>query len=171
MSGQSSVMYTRGWNWRDAAVRADVGIHVNWPVMFSNPAWWADDPKDDQKNKIYDDRVKEIRNFFADAKAYAASAKTTRVQQLEATRGLFTGDKKLFIHVNGAREIASAVLWAKELGVQAVIVGGRDAADVSELLKKYEVPVILSNLHALPHQRYSPLMSRSARRLDYMRQE
>ncbi|MGB3618273.1 MAG: amidohydrolase, partial [Catalinimonas sp.] len=31
LAGTSSLMHLDGWNWEDAAVRADDGIHVYWP--------------------------------------------------------------------------------------------------------------------------------------------
>ena len=34
ISGQSSVMYLKGDNWEDAQLRADDGLHINWPSSF-----------------------------------------------------------------------------------------------------------------------------------------
>ena len=31
ISGSSSVMFLDGWNWEDAQLRSDDGIHLNWP--------------------------------------------------------------------------------------------------------------------------------------------
>ena len=33
LSGQSSIVQLDAWNWQDAAVRADDGLHLNWPQM------------------------------------------------------------------------------------------------------------------------------------------
>jgi imidazolonepropionase-like amidohydrolase len=157
VSGRSSVMYTQGWNWQDAVVKEEDGVHVRWPVMHANHAWWASDPANHEKNNIYDNQTREIMDFFADAKAYAASDKKTRVLQLEAVAAIFTGKQRLYIHANAPREIASAVLWATGIGAQPVIVGGRGAEEVSSLLKQHDVPVILGNLQSLPDHRYSPV--------------
>ena len=35
ISGSSSVMQMDAWNWEDAQVKADDGIHLNWPSYFS----------------------------------------------------------------------------------------------------------------------------------------
>jgi len=34
ISGQSSVMHLDGWNWEDAALKTDDGIHLNWPSSY-----------------------------------------------------------------------------------------------------------------------------------------
>ena len=42
VSGQSSIMYLAGDNWEDAALKADDGIHINWPNSYYNTGWWAE---------------------------------------------------------------------------------------------------------------------------------
>jgi hypothetical protein len=31
----SSILATDGWNWEDAVIRADDGVHVNFPKQFN----------------------------------------------------------------------------------------------------------------------------------------
>ncbi len=40
ISGSSSVMQLDAWNWEDALVKADEGIHLNWPNPYSRGRWW-----------------------------------------------------------------------------------------------------------------------------------
>ena len=42
VSGQSSIMYLDGNNWEDAAIKADDGIHINWPNSYYSTGWWAE---------------------------------------------------------------------------------------------------------------------------------
>ena len=42
ISGQSSVMHLAGWNWEDAALRIDDGIHLNWPSSYYQSGWWSE---------------------------------------------------------------------------------------------------------------------------------
>ena len=35
ISGTSSVVQYDAWNWEDAAIKTDDGIHMNWPSSFS----------------------------------------------------------------------------------------------------------------------------------------
>ena len=52
VSGQSSIMFLDGENWEDAALKADDGIHVNWPNSYYNTGWWAE-PGETKENKKY----------------------------------------------------------------------------------------------------------------------
>lgn len=148
MTGQSSVVQLDAWNWEDAAVRTDIGIHLNWPRMFvyrSNP-----EQEENQRNRM----VKELTaldQLFADAKAYAASPRPAEENvKLEAMRGLFDGSKKLFVHCDYVKEIEAAVAFSKRYGLKMVLVGGADAWRVTDLLRKEQIPVILGRTHALP---------------------
>ena len=45
-------MFLDGWNWEDAQLRADDGIHLNWPSAYYTSGWWAQ-PGSTSKNKEY----------------------------------------------------------------------------------------------------------------------
>jgi len=40
ISGTSSIVQFDAWNWEDATVKADDGIHLNWPNSFRRGRWW-----------------------------------------------------------------------------------------------------------------------------------
>ena len=40
VSGTSSIMALDGWNYEDAAVRKDDGVHVNFPQTMQKNGWW-----------------------------------------------------------------------------------------------------------------------------------
>ena len=63
ISGQSSVMYLKGDNWEDAQLRADDGLHINWPSSFYSTGWWAE-PGEIKKNDNYSKKVEEIDEVF-----------------------------------------------------------------------------------------------------------
>ncbi len=58
----------------------------------------------------------------------------------------------VFIHAQDADQITSAVSFCAERNIRCVIVGGRDAALVSELLKKHAVPVIVTGAQNMPRR-------------------
>ena len=60
VSGQSSIMHLDGNNWEDAAIKADDGIHINWPNSYYNSGWWAN-PGETKKNKEYKNYLKKLR--------------------------------------------------------------------------------------------------------------
>ena len=149
ISGLSSVMYLDGWNWEDATLKADDGIHLNWPSSFNTSGWWAE-PGKTSKNKNYDDRVKEIKNYFEIAKSYSEENSKLDLK-LESTKDLFNGTKNLYVHANYAKEIRESVRFFKEIGIEnIVIVGGRDALNAISILKENNVSVILERVHSLP---------------------
>ena len=45
ISGTSSIVHLDAWNWEDAAVKTDDGIHMNWPNSFRRGRWWLGEPR------------------------------------------------------------------------------------------------------------------------------
>jgi imidazolonepropionase-like amidohydrolase len=97
------------------------------------------------------EEIEETKSFLKEAKAYAASTdiKETNLK-FEALKGLFEKKQKLFIHADLVREILIAIDFKKELGLDVVIVGASESYQVADLLKKYDIPVILNQMHSLP---------------------
>lgn len=147
ISGQSSVVQLDGWNWEDAAVKVDDGVHLNWPSLYR----FSFRQRSFSKNESYDKQIQEIHDFFLEAKAYCQNPNHEQKNlKLEAMRGLFDKSQQLYIHTNAAATISQAVVFAEKYGVSPVIVGGRDAWMVSSLLKEKGVPVVLRQTHNLP---------------------
>ena len=63
---------------------------------------------------------------------------------------LLDGRIPLMAEANDTQQIESAVAFAQKQKVKLVIVGGYDAAACAELLKKYDVPVILDGTQRMP---------------------
>tara|TARA_R110002049_G_scaffold63_6_gene380 strand:- start:5999 stop:7294 length:1296 start_codon:yes stop_codon:yes gene_type:complete len=152
LSGTSSIVQLDAWNWEDASIKTDDGIHMNWPSSFTSGRWWlGEDPalKPDTK---YAGRIDEIKNYLLDAKNYLAGNKKKTHLPYQATEGLFNGSKKLYIHVSGQKEITDAITIAKDLGINNItIVEGEHADKVADLLLKNNVSVILERPHRNPN--------------------
>jgi len=151
VSGTSSVMMLDGWNWEDATYKADDGIHINWPKIQSRN--WNDNDfafGPTEKNKEYSKQVDELKKLFADAKAYKESEKPEKNLRFEAMKGLFGGSQNVYIHANNVKEITEAVYFAKQFELKLVIVGGKDAWLITDLLKQNNVAVIVNRVHDLP---------------------
>lgn len=150
ISGTSSIVETDGWNWEDAAYLLDEGLHLHWPD-FATFKW--NNGLQLVENPDYIQKVHEIETYFNQAIAYGKTESPTPLNlRFEAMRGVFNGEKQLFIHANGAKEIMHAVHFAKSLEIPPVIVGGSEAHLVLEILKENDVPVILERVHALPYR-------------------
>lgn len=155
IAGTSGIVQLDAWDNASAVVKADDGIHMNWPRAFQRGGWWAEpgetsSEKEDERAK----RLRKLREFFATAKSYKewSRANPGKVDlRMQAMTGLFDGTKTLFVNANVVREIQEAVLFAKDMGVKKlVIVGGYDAWRVADLLKDNKVDVVLRRVHSLP---------------------
>lgn len=156
VSGLSSVVQLDAWNWEDAAYLTDGGVHLHWPAYYSWTGRWGN--RKLGKNENYDKEVREILMFFEEAKAYARIKGHDEPNlKMEAMRRLFEGKSKLFIHVDQAKAITTAIHSLKGFHIPMVIVGGREADRVAELLKAQSVPVILGPTHSLPEYNDSPI--------------
>jgi imidazolonepropionase-like amidohydrolase len=150
VSGTSSVVQLDAWNWEDALIREDDGIHLNWPEVIH---LHADKGKMAvERVKTYDQQRKEIALFFSEAKTYAAAPKGALTElRFEATRGLFDGSQTLYVHADQAQAILEAIQFKKELDIpRMVLVGGYDALLASEQLISEKIPVMVRRLHLLP---------------------
>jgi imidazolonepropionase-like amidohydrolase len=155
ISGQSSVMQLDGWNWEDAAYKKDIAIHMNWPIMRPQTRRRAQ-PTPGVPQESPEDRMQKaldvIYNLFTEAKAYAEAKPAVINLRFEAMKGLFDGSKKLFVNADGAKEIVQAITLGKKLGIQVVIVGGKESYLVTDALKNNNVPVIIRETQSLPER-------------------
>ncbi|TXD52545.1 MULTISPECIES: amidohydrolase family protein [unclassified Polaribacter] len=148
ISGTSSIVQLDAWNWEDAAVKIDDAIHMNWPGSFARGRWWLGEDPGLKVDVKYGENIEKIKSYFTDAKNYLASNKEKKHLPYEATKGLFNGSQKLFIHVTGQREITDAITIAKEVGIDNLVIVRGDGADkVADLLVKHNIPVILNRPH------------------------
>ena len=151
ISGTSSIVQLDAWNWEDAIVKVDDGIHLHWPGAFRRGRWWLGEPRGYQPNKDYEDQQQEVLLFVENAKAYGAGPQTEENPAFEAMQGLFDGSKTLFVYADGEREIIDGVSKMKEAGIQKVVlVGGYQAHQVTGFLKEHQIPVLVRHTHSLP---------------------
>ena len=151
ISGSSSVLATEGWNWEDAVIKADDGIHLNFPNSVQKRGWWAE-PMPSEKNTKFQEQLNDLTAFFENAKAYSASPTVSEVNlRFEAMKGVFNGSKNLYLHADYVKDIIMAVNFAKKFAVKKIIiVGGKDSYKVTQLLKENHVAVMVNRLHDLP---------------------
>ncbi|NAS11380.1 amidohydrolase family protein [Poritiphilus flavus] len=151
ISGTSSIVQFDAWNWEDAVIKEDDGIHLNWPGTFRRGRWWLGEPRGYQPNKDYKKQVEEVEVFLQNALAYGKAKATEINPAYAAAQGLFEGSKKLFIYAQGEKEIIDAITLIKQSGVkELVLVGGYEAYKLTEFLKEHNIPVLVNHTHRLP---------------------
>lgn len=161
--GRVSIIRTDGWTWEDMTVEESAGLVINWPRARPVDAWWMTQSEAEQLKDIKRD-MDAIDEAFDEAEAYIASRDADPQHQLidlrwEAMREFLPGaddQKPVFISATDVDQITSAVGWAAKRGLKCIITGGRDAPLVAELLKKHDVPVIITGTHNFPKRADEP---------------
>ena len=148
ISGTSSIVQLDAWNWEDAVLKVDDGIHLNWPNSFSRGRWWLGEDPGLKSNPKYNSQIQDIEAYFNAAKANTNAINTP----LNAMRGIFDKTKTLYIHVNDEKGIIDAVEFSKSQGLsKTVIVGGYEAYKIASYLKEHNIAVLLQRVHSRPN--------------------
>lgn len=149
ISGSSSVVQLDAWNWEDAAINSDAAVHINYPDLGPFRGRNPEGAKNHQANQ--QNQLKAIDEFMLTARAYCLGQKPSAINlKFEAMRPVFNGQRKLFVHVGYVKGIVHAINYFNSLNIKITLVGGEESWMVTDLLKKSETSVILSQVHALP---------------------
>lgn len=155
ISGTSSIVQFDAWNWEDAVVKENDGLHINWPDAFRRGRWWRDEEPGLKANKEYQENIQKLSDFFASSKAYLAGDRDYKNLPYLAMGSIFNGKKKVFVHVDGEKEIMDVIQFKKEQALKSlVIVGGYDALGVAKELKSNDIPVLVNRPHSTPNKAY-----------------
>lgn len=152
ISGTSSIVQFDAWNWEDAIVREDDGIHLHWPASFRRGRWWLGEARGYQPNKEYSEQQEEVIRFVQNARAYGMGKADEQNPAFASMQGLFDGSKTLYLYADGEREIIDGVSGMKEAGIRnVVLIGGYQAHKITDFLKQHQVPVLVNYTHSLPN--------------------
>jgi imidazolonepropionase-like amidohydrolase len=151
ISGSSSIMALEGWNWEDAVLKADDGIHLNFPRIQERRSE-QEGENEQSRGKRYQEDMTYLDKFFADTKSYLLQNNPAEKNiRFEAMRQVINGKANLYVHCDKARDIISAINFCQKHEIKkCVIVGGKESYKVPKELKKYKIPVILNRVHDLP---------------------
>lgn len=153
ISGTSSVVQLDAWNWEDALVKENDGIHINWPNSFRRGRTWRGEEPGIKPNEDYKEDLTELNDFFKNAKAYLAGKREKKHLPFEAMEKVLNGNSKVYVHVDGEKEIIDAINFKKQHGLKdMVVVGGYNAHKVSDLLKQENIPVLVQRVHSTPSE-------------------
>lgn len=149
ISGTSSVMAMDGWNWEDATVLKDDGIHVNWPS--STQGNWGEGVK---RNEQYDAQKREMTTFFDMAEAYTKLPADQQTDgRLDAMKGCFDGKKRVYFHANDIQQLLDIISFSNKYDFKhPVIIGGNDSYLVPKQLIDAGFSVMITRLHSLPER-------------------
>jgi len=156
ISGTSSIVQLDAWNWEDAGLKTDDGIHLNWPNTFRRGRTWMGEDPSLKANTNYGKEIKKIQQFFNDSRTYNLGATSTKNLSFGAMSGIFNGSQRLFIHVDDEKGIIDAVAFSDKNNLKnIVLVGGKESYKTLDLLKSKNIPVLVSTTHRLPNSAQS----------------
>lgn len=151
ISGTSSIVQFDAWNWEDAALKVDDGVHLNWPRSFRQGRWWMGEERGYKPNKDYPEDVETVVTFIKNASAYGKGSPKEVNPAFAAMQGVLNGSQKMYVYADGEKEIIDAVNTLKANGIkEVVLVGGYEAHKITDFLKKNEIPVLVQFTHNLP---------------------
>ncbi|MBD3299573.1 MAG: amidohydrolase family protein [candidate division Zixibacteria bacterium] len=157
MSGQSALLNLDGWTWEDMTLKAPVAMQVDWPRMVPYTGWWSRTSPEEQ-TKQRNERLKRLDQAFEDARAYRTAKRAPNAEPLndirwEAMLPVLDGELPIMVAADGIQQIQAAVAFAEREDVELIIVGGYDAPKCIDLLKRSNVPVIISETYRNPRRR------------------
>jgi imidazolonepropionase-like amidohydrolase len=160
ISGLSSALNMEGWTWEEMSLDGAAALNVNWP----NPrpprfgGFGGGGGGQGQQRASYEDQVKMLKDFFADARAYrdavAAGERVRTDSRYAAMIPALNREIPVVVAADGVAQINDAITWAQEEEVRLVIRGGRDAIHVADRLVEHDIPVILTSTMAAPDRDY-----------------
>ena len=163
--GQSSVMMMDGWTWEDATLKHPTALNVNWPSMrfdFRKNAKKKEKEQREEYNKSLREMDLLVRNVRAyhhrkNAKERKAEHKQKTDLRLESMIPFIVFKNPIHIKANDVRQIEAAVKWSNKHDLNIVIVGGRDAWMITEILVENNIPIIILGVQTTPRRRFEPI--------------
>ena len=153
ISGTSSIVQFDAWNWEDAVLKENDGLHINWPNSIRRGRPWQGEEPGIKPNKDYENQITELSDFFRNAKAYLAGPRNEINLPFGAMETVFNGEKKVFIHADGEKEIIDIINFKKEQNLDnVVLVGAYNGYKVAEQLQENKIPVLVGRVHSTPNQ-------------------
>jgi imidazolonepropionase-like amidohydrolase len=191
VSGKASVIQLDGWTWEQMTLKPNAALVVNWPAgseggrgrgplppglvpgqppvpgQTPGPANAGDSPRERT------DPLKSLRDLFDQTRVYQKAREANPAGQpfdsrLNAMISVVAGEVPLLVNADRTDRIQSAVAFSVEQGVKIIVLGGYDAVQCAELLKQYNVPVIIDAVHKDPrrdHEDYDASYTLPARLL------
>jgi imidazolonepropionase-like amidohydrolase len=175
ISGQSAIVDLAGWTVPEMTVVPQAALVMSLPrsgfggrggmgaflaAMQQGSASGAD------ADRARERQMDSIRTILRDAEAYGramdAAAKDRSIPQpkhdvvLAALVPAVRGEMPVIFRADRAAEIRTAVSFAREMRLEPIVMGGRDAWMVTDLLKQHDVPVILTGIMELPSREDDP---------------
>ena len=150
ISGSSSVVQLDAWNWEDAVIKYDQGLHVNWPSPYTFGRWWLGEERGLKANNNYNKQVNDLKEFFDKSKANMNLDKSMNLKS-RSMKAIFEGESTVYLYADDEKEIVDGVLFFKKFGInKIVIVGASEAKNQLDFIKENDIPVVVKQPYRFP---------------------
>ena len=150
ISGSSSVVQLDAWNWEDAVIKYDQGLHVNWPSPYTFGRWWLGEERGLKANNNYNKQVNDLKEFFDKSKANMNLDKSMNLKS-RSMKAIFEGESTVYLYADDEKEIVDGVLFLKKIGInKIVIVGASEAKNQLDFIKENDIPVVVKQPYRFP---------------------
>ncbi|MGA2541940.1 MAG: amidohydrolase family protein [Verrucomicrobiota bacterium] len=180
VAGQSGLIALDGWTSEKMAFKTPDALHVYWPDMNISATGRRGGGGGvggrgrggrggggslDEQDKERLLRIKELDDYFTDARAYAQARDAGKTKgapdpglnpSWEAMLPYVRGQLPIMVHAEDSRQIKAALKWAATNDYKIIIAGGRDAWMAADLLAKAKVPVIYDGVYTMPARDFEP---------------
>jgi len=158
MSGSAALMDLLGWTADEMAVKPRAAMVMTYPSTggggggFGGGGFGQNQPSAAERRETMNRQVRELRQFLADARSYAAvksklganAADGPRVnQKMEALIPVVRGEMPVIFDVNSADQIRGVLTLADSFKLKVIIRGARDAWRLADTLAARAIPVIV----------------------------
>jgi len=150
ISGSSSVVQLDAWNWEDAVIKYDQGLHINWPSPYTFGRWWLGEERGLKANNNYNKQVNDLKEFFDKSKANMNLDKSMNLKS-RSMKAIFKGESTVYLYADDEKEIVDGVLFFKNFGInKIVIVGASEAKNQLDFIKENNIPVVVKQPYRFP---------------------
>jgi imidazolonepropionase-like amidohydrolase len=150
ISGSSSVVQLDAWNWEDAVIKYDQGLHINWPSPYTFGRWWLGEDRGLKVNNNYSKQVNDLKDFFNKSKANMNIDKSMNLKS-RSMKAIFEGETTVYLYADDEKEIVDGVLFLKKFGTdKIVIVGASEAKNQLDFIKENDIPVVVKQPYRFP---------------------
>jgi imidazolonepropionase-like amidohydrolase len=167
IAGQAAVLNLVGSTPYEMAVVPQFGLVVNFPRIaqfggggFGGGGFGGQQIDFSEAVRQRDRRLEQLKQIFRQAadygKAQDAYAKDPTLPRppvdtkMADMQPYVRGEKPVIFVAERERDIRAAVKFADEMKLKAILFGGSDAGKTASLLKEKNIPVIFTNIYALP---------------------
>ena len=172
ISGQAAIVNLAGWTQPEMQVVPRAALVINLPRSgfagrgFGGGGFGAQQQSTQDAQRMRERQLDSLRTLLRDAEAYGkamdaaardrALPRPDRDVVLASLLPAIRGEMPVLFSADRASDIRTAVEFAREMKLKAIIVGGADASQVASLLRQSDVPVLVTGVLSLPRREDDP---------------